>query len=301
MALRGGPSHIGYLQLLYGSNTSDAALNADDLVFRATDLAAMNVAWQFFVNGVQYPFLEHKLHPFYGVYFTPTPIDHFLNLVGWLDEHPDLLAKPAARALDLGTGCGVVSFLLRAQRPGLDLVASDICPNAVFSTRCEVERWGARGIEVIQSDLFTNMEDGELFDAIVFNPPWMPQRDEASHEMAQSESGEGPCVSGVRRGNDYPPDLFDRLFAEAPKHLRPGGRLLVLFSDYAERRKLVQTSPLRSFAENGNTAALRLEHVYRKRVVPTDRGQHRMTKRDKGWALQQDYHAELWDFVKSLP
>ena len=62
----GGPP-LGYLPLLYAGRSK--------LVFRANDITALNVAWQFFLNGLDYSFLAKKLHPFFGVYFTLSPVE----------------------------------------------------------------------------------------------------------------------------------------------------------------------------------------------------------------------------------
>ena len=63
---KGGPP-LGYVPLLYDGSSR--------LYFRANDITALNVAWQFFVNGLDYSFLRNKLHPFFGVYFTPSPTE----------------------------------------------------------------------------------------------------------------------------------------------------------------------------------------------------------------------------------
>eukprot|EP00438_Fugacium_kawagutii_P014488 Skav223535 [mRNA] locus=scaffold1160:447596:450970:+ [translate_table: standard] len=122
LCLEGGPT-LGYVPVMYADST-------EPLVFRANDVTALNVAWQFFLNGLDYSFLEICL-----------------NL---------------GRVLDLGTGCGVISFLLRQHFPDLRIVASDRCPNAVFSVQAELQRRptrDVRGITVKRSDLFDDLKD----------------------------------------------------------------------------------------------------------------------------------------------
>jgi len=295
VALEGQPD-IGYLSILYGDFEGS-------LVLRVPDLWALHTAWQYLLTGVQYPFLSQKLHPFFGVYFTPKPFEHFLLLTDWLDKHPDELASSSSGALDLGTGSGVVSLILRGRRPDLQVVASDLCPNAVFSARCEVARWGASDIQVVQSDLFANLADQGPFDLIVFNPPWIPRpsydwestREEASEALdAAYEVVRG--VGDVTGGNDYPPELFDRLFAEAPQHLKPGGRLIVLFSNYAQCRGLTPSSPLQRFASGGRALSL---HGVEERVIEAKaRSANRVTQQEKAWLFEREHAVELWEFVK---
>ena len=47
------PSRLGYVPVLYANHPFD-------LAFRANDVAALNVAWQFFVNGLDYSLLARK-------------------------------------------------------------------------------------------------------------------------------------------------------------------------------------------------------------------------------------------------
>lgn len=282
LALRGGPAHVGYLQAFYDK--------ADrQLVLRANDISAMHVAWQYYLNGVQYPFLEHPLHPFFGVYFAPTPHEHLLQLDDWLSQHPDALSSRDARALDLGTGSGVISFLLRRRRPALEIVASDLSPNAIFSVTNELERWSMSGIEAVESDLFSAPAAQGPFDVIIFNPPWVPR----PPELDSDASAPGRVIAG----NDYPPGLFARLLAAAPAALRPGGRLLILFSDYAQSRGLVDASPLQE-AYEAAVGGLHLAGISRRPVPPSKRAAHRQTRRDKSWALAQDYSVELWELER---
>ncbi|CAJ1423415.1 unnamed protein product [Effrenium voratum] len=273
LLLKGGPV-LGYVPVLYESST---------LTLRANDATALHVAWQYFLNGLSYPFLKGRLHPFFGVYFTPSPIEHFQLLHRWLEAKGKALAR---RALDLGTGCGVVSFLLRELLPDCEIVASDLCPNACFSVTAELLRRKAQGIEVRRSDLFDDLEGP--FDLIVFNPPWVPRL--SAHPK--------PAAAGdVVGGNDYPAELFPRLFEDAPKVLAPNGHLVILFSNYALCRGLVEESPLSAFAES--SPWLRLEEVRTAPVEQKARSRSRQTRRDKAWG-HNAHEVQLWDFVKRV-
>lgn len=279
--LHGGPSHIGYLPAFYSDDDS-----AEDgrLVFQITDIAAMNTAWQYHLNGVKYPFLEQTLRPFFGVFFQPSPFQHFLQLDEYLEQNPDQLT---GKVLDLGTGCGVVTLLLRQRRPDTEIVASDISPNAVFSVEQEVERFGLSGVSTVQSDMFESPEAQGPFDAIVFNPPWVPSQ---------------PFVEGSRDeniigGNDYPPGFFESFLAKAPAVLRPGGRLLVLFSNYAQERGLVKASPLQEAFDSAGDG-LRLLGVSRSAVAAAQHMKWRRTCKEKSWASSHNYSAELWEFER---
>ncbi|MDR4989337.1 MAG: methyltransferase, partial [Bacteroidales bacterium] len=135
-----------------------------------TDYLGMNGAWQWFQKGIQYPVLNHLVHPFYGTYF-PSRYDHLTLFDRWVPEHRNF-----RRVLDIGCGCGILSFILL--KHGIrEIHATDINPNAVFSFRQDIHRVFGDG----QNDLFIEKADllGSFVpgagDLILFNPPWIPE------------------------------------------------------------------------------------------------------------------------------
>ena len=79
LCLQGGPT-LGYVPVLYPEST-------EPLTLRANDVTALNVAWQFFLNGLNYDFLPLPLRPFFGVYFTPSPTDAWQIPLIFIDFH----------------------------------------------------------------------------------------------------------------------------------------------------------------------------------------------------------------------
>ncbi len=136
------------------------------------------------------------------------------------------LAKPMPepRVLDVGTGSGCLAVAVARQHRGARVTATDLSPEAlaVASRNAAKHGLGDR-IRFLQGDLFAPLPAGERFDFIVSNPPYIRRGDLAG------------LPKGVR---DYEPHLaldggesgfavFDRLVAEAPKYLEPGGYLIV--------------------------------------------------------------------------
>lgn len=84
----------------------------------------------------------------------------------------NLEVKEGEKVLELGTGCGLISIL--AAKMGGEVVSTDITSQAL-----ECARKNARSANVEESidfrrgDLFEPVE-GERFDFIVFNPPYLP-------------------------------------------------------------------------------------------------------------------------------
>ena len=188
-------------------------------------------AWQYFEGGVRFsflapPVLSGPVRPFFGVYAYPHPVTHFEMLIEWLQNCSE--SRPQI-ALDVGTGCGVVTFVLRRIAGIPEVVATDVSPNAVYGAREEFQRQGLTGVEVLCSDLYAGLE-GRQFDLVVFNPPWLPLPEAAADE---------PPRTVLDLGNFYSQDLFVRFFNGLAQVLNPRGKALLLFSNHATSRGYV--------------------------------------------------------------
>jgi methylase of polypeptide subunit release factors len=173
------------------------------------DLLGMIGAHEWRLRGVPVAALGASVHPHYGVY---APIrGEYVDLVARAAEE----RSPAGRrALDVGTGTGVLAFVLA--RAGATVVATDVEPRAVACARENAARLGlADRVEVREADLWP---DG-VFDLVVSNPPWLPGE------------AHGPLDRAV-----YDPGgrLLERLVAELPRRLAPGGEAWIVISDLAE-------------------------------------------------------------------
>jgi release factor glutamine methyltransferase len=127
-------------------------------------------------------------------------------------------AGRGSRVLDVCTGSGVVG--VTAARAGADVTAIDVSCRAVAAAwlNARINRVRLRSR---RGDLLEPVA-GEDFDVIASNPPYVPaERDElptAGPERAWDAGRDGRV-------------LLDRLLAEAPSRLRPGGALLLVHSD----------------------------------------------------------------------
>ncbi len=110
-------------------------------------------------------------------------------------------ALPAGRGdiLDMGCGDGILAAWLA--RRGARVTAVDVNAFAVAAAGRSLAANGLVG-EALESDVYSALP-GRRFDAIVSNPPFHQER-----------------------AIDYGPAA--RLISEAPEHLEPGGRLLVV-------------------------------------------------------------------------
>ena len=121
-------------------------------------------------------------------------------------------------AIDLCTGSGAIARTLMVNRPGAQVVASDIDERAVACA-------AANGVEVYRGDLFDPLPrtlEGRV-DVIVAVVPYVPtpslpllQRDTFAFESTLSYDG---GLDGT--------DILRRVLRESPRFLRPGGALLL--------------------------------------------------------------------------
>ncbi|MBX5443090.1 MAG: methyltransferase [Solirubrobacteraceae bacterium] len=125
---------------------------------------------------------------------------------------------PRAAVLDLCTGSGALA-ICAARRGARDVTAVDVSRRAVWTVRLNARLAGVR-VRAVRGDLFAAVA-GRRFDAIVSNPPYVP-----------APEAELPR-RGARRAWDAGLDgraLLDRICAQAPAHLRPGGVVLLVHS-----------------------------------------------------------------------
>jgi release factor glutamine methyltransferase len=127
---------------------------------------------------------------------------------------------PQRSVLDACTGSGALA-VTAALAGAREVTAVDVSRRAVLSARLNARLNGVT-VRACRSDLFSMLRD-QRYDVIVSNPPYVPD-----------PSGDRLPTRGPARAWDAGRDgriLLDRLIAEAPRHLRPGGTLLMVHSD----------------------------------------------------------------------
>jgi release factor glutamine methyltransferase len=130
------------------------------------------------------------------------------------------LVIPGARVLDIGAGSGALAVTI-ALETGATTFATEISPAAVVVAACNAESLGAR-VSFAVCDLMSAVADHSI-DLIVSNPPYVPlaQRESLQREVRDWEPA--TALFAGERGHD----AYDRIVADAPRVLRPGGWLVL--------------------------------------------------------------------------
>lgn len=139
------------------------------------------------------------------------------NLI--LEGNSDARSVDEIRVLDMGTGTGILGFVA-AKHGATKVILTDISPNAVENARLNIQRLGLQQTTEVRgpADLFDSVK-GEIFDIIIFNPPWIlgePKTlyDEAIYDKEQQ--------------------IITRFLSQVNEYLSPRGRLLLIYSDISQ-------------------------------------------------------------------
>jgi release factor glutamine methyltransferase len=144
------------------------------------------------------------------------------------------------RILDVGTGSGAIAVAAAVNLPGARVTAVDSSEAALAVASENAETHGvADRMRFLHSDLFESLAPGDVFDVVASNPPYVREDelpllppDVRLHEP-MSALAAGP--EGL--------DVIQRLIAESPPFLVPGGWLLIEISPR-------QADAIRSALEN---------------------------------------------------
>lgn len=139
-----------------------------------------------------------------------------------------LKPQAAPQVLDIGTGSGCIAVSLAVNCPNAKVTAIDLSAAALDMARSNGARHKVADRICWQlGDLFAPLKEGETFELIASNPPYI-----ASAEIETLSAD--VRLHEPRSALDGGPDglaIIRRLIAEAPKHLVPGGKLLLEISE----------------------------------------------------------------------
>jgi len=119
------------------------------------------------------------------------------------------------RVLDVGTGSGFVAARI-AEETAARVVGADINPHACRRAR-------QNSLRVVRCDLLAPFRAG-AFDAVTFNPPYLP---------TDPEETRGDWLSVALSGGESGRTVIERFLDDLSRVLAPGGEAYLLVSTYA--------------------------------------------------------------------
>ncbi|WP_328528371.1 putative protein N(5)-glutamine methyltransferase [Nocardioides sp. NBC_00368] len=122
------------------------------------------------------------------------------------------------RVLDLGCGTGALGAAIAARVPDAEVWATDIDPAAVSCARRNLP-----SDRVLLGDLFAPLPHGLAFDVIVANAPYVPSDQIRNLPPEARDHERHVALDGGADGLD----VQRRVIEQAPKHLAPGGVLVI--------------------------------------------------------------------------
>jgi release factor glutamine methyltransferase len=167
---------------------------------------------------------------------------------------------------DLGTGTGAVALSLALEGECARVVATDVSPGALSVAADNAERYDlSELVEFREGSLFEPLEEGERFDIIVSNPPYIAERE---REGIQPEVRDWEPPEALFAGEDGL-EVIRQLVAGAPEHLQAGG--LLAFECGLGQTKNIATD----LSATGAFAAVRIrpDLTGRARFVMAERGE----------------------------
>ena len=131
--------------------------------------------------------------------------------------------REARRLLDVGTGSGCIAASLALGMPGTEVFAADISDDALTVAAENFQQLGA-AVTLRKADALNGLEEAfpERFDAIVSNPPYVPESDRAAMHVNVRDY-EPPEALFVP--DDDPLRFYRAIGRAARRLLRPDGRL----------------------------------------------------------------------------
>jgi release factor glutamine methyltransferase len=213
---------------------------------------------QYIVGRAAFRTLELQVD---GRVLIPRPETEVLvgAVLGWAASRED-----AGSALDVGTGSGAIALSLAAEGSFARVTASDDSLDALDVARGNATLAGLDArVDFRAGSLFDVVGDGEQFDVIVSNPPYIAEheRDALAPEVRDHEPARAlfAGADGLR--------VIAELVTQAPQHLAPGGLLALEIG--AGQADAVLASARRTGAYSG--ISVRPDLAGRPRVVMLER------------------------------
>jgi release factor glutamine methyltransferase len=166
------------------------------------------------------PFRELDLEVEPGV-LIPRPETEVLveEVLAWLSTRA---SSEDVTALDVGAGAGAICLSLAHEGSIARVIAVEVADQALeVARRNRDSAQLSDRVDLRRGSLFEPLSDGEVFDVIVSNPPYVPEVDEASLEPEVRDWEPRDALFAGQDGLD----VLRQITTGARAHLKPGGLL----------------------------------------------------------------------------
>lgn len=155
------------------------------------------------------------------------------SLIDFLQER--LAGKESPRIVDIGTGTGAIAIAAAKEIEGAHVVATDISKEALELAK-ENATANEANVEFFQGDLLNALPEGEKFDVIVSNPPYIP---DSEKENLQPEVRDYDPALALFGGPDGL-TLVRNLLEQSKDRLNPDGIILMEIGPEADEDKILE-------------------------------------------------------------
>ena len=169
-----------------------------------------------YITNVAY-FCGKKFYVDERVLIPRSPIAELINnrFEPWLNPNS------INRVLEIGTGSGCIALSIAEAFSDIEVVATDISPDAIDVARLNTKAHGLeQQVEIIESDLFENVSG--VFDLIITNPPYVP--DKIMLDLPKEYLHE-PHMALAAGENGL--DFISRILHDAPPFLTDNGIVII--------------------------------------------------------------------------
>lgn len=164
-----------------------------------------------------------------------------------LDEYVPLIPREEPVILDICCGSGAIGLSLAKFLPQAKVTLSDISEKALAVTRSNAVALKLDGVDFILSDLFTEFPQGEHYDLIVSNPPYI-----SLNEMLRLPADIGryePHLALAAEDEGFA--VYNRILAAAGDYLTEQG-LIVFEIGNDQEDGLIHRAEARGFVHLGS-------------------------------------------------
>ncbi len=134
------------------------------------------------------------------------------------------IGRGMTRVLDVGTGTGCLPLAILSERPQARALGVDISHGALAVADRNARRHGlADRFATCLSDVYGAVQDGDLFDVIVSNPPYIETKVIEGLDSEVRDHDPRLALDGGRDGLE----VYRPLIANAAQFLHPAGNLIV--------------------------------------------------------------------------